>query len=109
MGRPNLGLRREVGKIFDSGQFYRGPYLHIGAVNSNLNRILISIRKKFGNAVRRNRIKRQIRMLCMEIKPTGNPNLLILISIREYAPNVSYMNLRKDLLEAFRLFRRLEP
>jgi len=101
MGRPNLRLRYEVGKVRQMGQIYRGRWVHVRMGQSEQDRTLISVRKKFGNAVFRNRIRRQIRAICQDIIPQGHPDSLLIISVGDRSRGVSYADLHRDLHRAF--------
>lgn len=101
MGSPNLHIRSEIAKIRQRGQIFRGRWVHVRMGTSDMDRTLISIRKKFGNAVRRNRIRRQVRAICSQLIPLGHPPHLLLISIGDHACGVSYAQLRLELHRAF--------
>ena len=104
MGRPNLRIRSEIGKIRQRGQIFRGRWVHVRIGTSEQDRTLISVRKKFGNAVRRNRIRRQIRAVCSELIPSGHAQCLLLISVGDHAHSVSFSQLRLELQNAFQKF-----
>jgi len=104
MGRPNLRMRREIGSIRNSGRIFRGRWVHIRIGASDQDQTLISVRKKFGKAVSRNRIRRQIRTLCRELIPKGHLGFLLVISVGDRSLGVSYGDLRQDLLGAFQAF-----
>ena len=104
MGRPNLRIRREIGKIRQRGQIFRGRWVHVRMGISEQDRTLISVRKKFGNAVLRNRIRRQVRAVCAELIPSGHPQRLLLISVGDHAHGVSFSQLRLELQSAFQKF-----
>ena len=101
MGTPNLRIRREIAKIRQHGQIFRGRWVHVRIGISEMDLTLISIRKKFGNAVRRNRIRRQVRAICSERIPLGHPHCLMIISIGDHAYGVSYAELHLELHLAF--------
>ncbi len=101
MGAPNLHIRGEIAKIRRHGQIFRGRWVHVRIGTSDLDLTLISIRKKFGNAVRRNRIRRQTYAICSQLIPMGHPHCLLLISIGDHAFGVSYTQLRLELHRAF--------
>lgn len=105
MGRPNLRLRKAVGQVRQMGQIYRGRWVHVRIGESEQDRTLISVRKKFGHAVLRNRIRRQIRAICQEFIPHGHPNCLVIISVGDHSRGVSFAELRADLCRAFTTFR----
>ena len=104
MGTPNLRIRREIAKIRQHGQIFRGRWVHVRIGTSEMDLTLISIRKKFGNAVRRNRIRRQVRAIYSELIPSGHPHRLMIISIGDHACGVSYGQLRLELHLAFQKF-----
>lgn len=101
MGRPNLRLRSEVGNVRQMGQIYRGRWVHVRMGKSELDQTLISVRRKFGNAVSRNRIRRQIRSICQEIIPHGHPHRLLIVAVGDRSCGVSFADLRADLQNAF--------
>ena len=101
MGTPNLRIRSEIAKIRQHGQIFRGRWVHVRIGTSEMDLTLISIRKKFGNAVRRNRVRRQVHAVCSELIPLGHPHCLVLISIGDHACGVSYTELRVELHLAF--------
>jgi len=101
MGRPNLRLRSEVGRIRVEGQIFRGRWVHVRVGCSDMDSTLISVRRKFGKAVFRNRIRRQIRALCGELIPGQHPGRLLVISVGDRSHGVSFAMLRQDLSRAF--------
>jgi len=105
MGRPNLRIRSEVGIVREMGQIYRGRWVHVRMGKSEQDRTLVSVRKKFGNAVLRNRIRRQIRNICIELMPHGHCEHMVIISVGDRSCGVSFVDLRRDLLNAFSNFR----
>lgn len=56
-------------KSIKNGHHYRDPsfIVHISKSQSNNTRVGLSVSSKLGNAVIRNRIKRQLRAICDEI------------------------------------------
>ncbi len=101
MARPDFRFRSEISNIRNNGQLYRGHWVHVRIGQSNLSQTLISVRKKFGNAVSRNHIRRQIRSLCRECIPNGHPGQLLIISVGDNSLGVSFSELRQDLSCAF--------
>lgn len=59
-------------------------------------RIGISVSKKNGNAVTRNRIKRQIRMMCLETGALEKDLDMIILARRDYDPG-DYAGMKKQL------------
>ena len=62
---------------------------------------LISIRRKFGNAVKRNRARRRIREICREFGWLDPPGRLILITVSDRATSATYQHYRTELTAAF--------
>lgn len=78
---------------------------HFLVTTNNRVRVGISVSKRRGNAVRRNKIKRQIRSICMEnINLTESYDLIIVA--REQYDVEKFDQMREDLLEIVRLFER---
>ena len=103
MGRPNLRLRSEIGRIRREGQIFRGRWVHVRIGYSSVDRTLISVRRQFGKAVFRNRMRRQIRALCRELLPDEHPGRLLVISVGDQSLGVSFLDLREDLRRAFKV------
>ena len=60
-------------------------------------RVGISVSKKMGNAVKRNKIKRQLRMMIDEIYDYRSENLDLLVIVRANYSKQNYLNNKKDL------------
>ena len=102
MSRPNLRLRRELGKIRKEGSIFRGKYCHVCLGNTSEQQVVISVRKKFGGSVERNFIRRQIRAVCRELLGSlKTSKCLLLISVGDHSYRVSYQELEKELAVAF--------
>ena len=100
MGKPDLRLGKEVRALLKSGRVYRGRLLHVRIGGSDLSRTLISIRRKFGPAVARNRARRRLRHLCRDLGLLHLPNHLILLSVSDRASSATFDDLKSDLLGA---------
>ncbi|HAA75116.1 TPA: ribonuclease P protein component [Candidatus Latescibacteria bacterium] len=102
MGRPNLRLRREVRHLLKSGRIHRGRLVHVRVCESDASITLISIRRKFGNAVKRNSARRRIRDICRASSWLNPPGRLILITVSDRATRATYKQYQEDLTRAFR-------
>ena len=101
MGRPNLRLRQQVWRVRREGRIFRGRWLHVRLGVSDLDQTLIAVRRRFGKAVCRNRVRRRIRALCRELVPGGHPGQLLLISVGDRSGGASFQDLQSDLVAAF--------
>lgn len=101
MSRPNRKLRAAVFQIRKTGQIYRGDWLHIRVGKSSSEQTLISVRKKFGNAVARNKIRRQLRRICTQLLPDGHASLLVLISVGDRSGTVTFQQLTHEVQTGF--------
>ena len=87
------------------GKAYRSDCytIHISKNNYDHIRVGLSVSSKLGNAVVRNRIKRQVRSMCDQLIDYNQPSLDIVIVVRkpyidkEYQDNKSQLS---DLLSA---------
>ena len=103
MGKPNRRLRAAVGKVIAGGRIYRGRWVHVRVGQVDQTDVLISVRRRFGPAVRRNRVRRRIRAICRDMLPDGLAvGLLMLISVGDRSTAAGFKALRADLADAFR-------
>ena len=96
MGKPDLRLGKEVRALLKSGRVYRGRLLHVRIGGSELSRTLISVRRKFGPAVARNRVRRRIRHLCREWGLLQPNHRLIFVTISDSAASATFQELKAD-------------
>jgi len=62
---------------------------------------LISIRRKFGNAVKRNKARRRIRDICSQSGWLNASGHLMLITVSDRATSSTYQQFKADLDRAF--------
>lgn len=88
----------EFQAIMGRRKFYRSPsfIVYIKEKSLNISRIGISVPKKLGNAVVRNKTKRQIRSMLDDIG-FGNYDYDFIIIVRKVYFNQEYEENRKDL------------
>lgn len=98
-------LQKRVEAIRKTGTRGRGQWLRVCSGPGAEGRVVISIRRKFGKAVRRNRIRRQLRALCRDLSDASWDARLTLLSVDDQAGGVSYAALREDLARALRQAR----
>ncbi len=98
-------LQKRVETVRKTGTRGRGQWLRICSGPDAEGRVVISIRRKFGKAVQRNRIRRQLRVLCRDLSDVSWDARLTLLSVDDRAGGVSYAALREDLTRALRQAR----
>ena len=76
---------------------------------SEPGRTLISVRKKYGGAVMRNRARRRLRAICREFGMDCPQGYLLMISLRDEARGAQYHQLRSDLFTALGGLGLLDP
>lgn len=88
----------EFTNIIKNGKFYKtkGIILYVAPKKEIKTRVGITVKKKVGNAVVRNKCKRQIRMMCNEILDY-NENFDLIILVKEAFLLNSYENNLKNL------------
>ncbi|MDE2999854.1 MAG: ribonuclease P protein component [Gemmatimonadota bacterium] len=94
-------LRKEVQHLRRTGSLFRGRWMHVRACESTEERIIISVRKRFGKAVARNRARRRIRAICREMEPHGSTGHLVIISVGDGSAAAGFRDLRSDIVVAF--------
>lgn len=95
-------LQKRIEAVRKVGARGRGKWLRVCAGPDAAGGVIISIRRKFGNAVRRNRVRRQLRALCREMADASWEARLTLVSVDDQADGVPFAALREDLRRALR-------
>ncbi|MCR5224427.1 MAG: ribonuclease P protein component [Bacilli bacterium] len=90
----------DFNNIINTGRYKKGKFFVIYNKDNNLdhNRYGIAVSKKNGNAVIRNKLKRQARMILMTNKNMFKNNFDYIIIIKRNAVSVDYKELEEDLL-----------
>ena len=101
MGRPTAGLRKQIQNLRLTGSLFRGRWLHVRVSKSAEDRIFISVRKRFGKAVARNRARRRIRAICREVAPYRVMGHMVIVSVGDGSASAGFRDLRTDLIFAF--------
>ncbi len=86
-----------TGKKVTNGQFA----LYYLPKKENMNRIGITLSKKIGNAVERNKLKRQVRMMCEELIDFDTCKFDAIIIVRFGYKDNNYATNKKSLEKLF--------
>ena len=90
----------EFNNIMHSGKVLKNKYFLIFKKENNLNKLQfgLAVGKKIGNAVRRNKIKRQLRMILTTNKRLFNCNFSYIILVKKEILNLSYEEMTTNLI-----------
>ena len=98
----------EFKKLFSKGKFFHGKYINMYLIENhkNSNQLAITVSKKQGKAVVRNRFKRLIKENYKEIEPKIKFGYNILFMIQKNksteTKQIGYYDVKKDMLELFK-------
>lgn len=83
-------------KAYDNGKSYgnRNLVLYIRKNNFDYTRVGFTVSKKIGNAVVRNKIKRQMREIFREFEPCIKEGYDLIFITRKNVPDISFQDLR---------------
>jgi ribonuclease P protein component len=86
-------------KVFKKGRFYAGKYLYIYVLPNGLNsnRLGISVSKKIGKSVKRNRVKRLIRENYRAFEETVPSGYDIIFTARSSTVFTGFKEIGRDL------------
>ena len=91
----------EINKVIKFGNFYGGQYLSVYILpnKENINYLCVTVTKKTGNSVVRNKIKRKLRenYRLIEENILFGYNIVIMWKKTAEAENASFKNIKKDL------------
>lgn len=93
----------DFNRIIQKRKGISNKYYIINEENNNLNKPMfgITFTKKIGNAVTRNKLKRQIKSIIDNNKYIYQNNKNYIIIIRKETLNISYQEKEKNLIELF--------
>ena len=101
MSFRSIKSQKQFRDVWLTGEKCHGRLMVLSVIkpNSDIESIFgISVGKNLGNAVKRNRIKRRIRNILIEIETTKEfTGLSLVVYLRKDAVNVSFRHLREEL------------
>ena len=89
----------EINKVINSKNVYKNKYFYIYKDNNNLNihRFAICVSKKIGNAVTRNKIKRQVKDIIDKSNFIFKNNNDYVIILRKEINTLNYNEIKENL------------
>ena len=97
-----LKKSQEYTNIIQKGKNIKNKYFKIFYLPNNTTLYGITIQKKVGNAVIRNKLKRQIKNIIMENELYIQKNYNYVIIIKETALDLTYQELSCELINTFK-------
>lgn len=99
--REHIKLQKEILNVFKTGKQYSDKYLKIFILQNKMDyiRFAISINKKFGNSVMRNKAKRHVRELFRLNKERLEKGYDIIFFIKNEFKNISFSEKREFFLK----------
>ena len=94
---------KEIEDVLKNKKYSANPYFSIYSKENNENhhfRYAISVNKKIGKAVVRNRIKRQVRSIISQIEIKDNIDLFIIV--RSKVLDIEFSEMNKQILYLLR-------
>ena len=99
--REHIKLQKEILNVFKTGKQYSDKYLKIFILQNGMDytRFAVSINKKFGNSVMRNKAKRHVRELFRLNKEIFKKGYDIIFFIKNEFKNVNFFKKREFFLK----------
>jgi ribonuclease P protein component len=96
--------KKEFSHLYQKGSRYRGKYFNLIYISNDLSfsRMAVVISKKVGNAVKRNKIKRQMRTLFRRNKDLLQGSFDILIIAKKEILDTPWLILQEEYFTALR-------
>lgn len=94
----------EINKIIENNNVKKNRYFYIYKErnNKNIDRYVVCVSKKIGNAVTRNKIKRQIKDIIDKNKNLFSYQNDYVIIVRKEINNLNYEKISNNLVELFK-------
>lgn len=93
----SLKLKKEIIKLNINGSFYKSYSFHIKFMKNEENKIIFIVKKKLGNAPKRNKIKRQLRAMIANSKYFFEKKIHIMILIKHTFDTTKFHLIQKEL------------
>ena len=99
-----IGKRREFLSIYQRGRKIRSRNFVLYAMPSGLpfHRLGVTVSKKVGKAVVRNRVKRRLREIFRRNRPGGVPPVDLVINAKKSIAELEFDQLHDELIEGLR-------
>jgi ribonuclease P protein component len=96
--------KKEFSHLYQNGNRYRGKYLNLIYISNDLSfsRMAVVISKKVANAVKRNKIRRQMKTLFRRNKDLLQGSFDILIIAKKEILEASWLMLQEEYFTALR-------
>jgi ribonuclease P protein component len=107
--QQRIKKNKEFQRVFKKGKSFANRQFIVYVLKSDQPefRLGLSVSKKVGNAVTRNRVKRYIRQTFLEIKEDVMPNADYVIIARQQAADLDFHESRKSLEHILKIARAL--
>jgi ribonuclease P protein component len=94
---------KEINKIINKKNTIKNKYYYIYKDRNNVNntRFVICVSKKIGNAVRRNKVKRQIKDIIDKSNLRFKSNTDYVIIVSREINNINFSDMKESLIELF--------
>ncbi|NLH96594.1 MAG: ribonuclease P protein component [Clostridiaceae bacterium] len=99
-----LKKNSDFARMYRKGRFFPGKYLVVYLMKNNagFNRLGVSVSKKIGKSVKRNRVKRLIRESYRLLEPFIPVGLDIVITARKVDTTYSFADIMKEMKFLFK-------
>lgn len=100
--QERLRKRREYLDVYERAEKIHRSHFVVYILTNGLghHRLGLTVSRKIGKSVRRNRLKRRLREIFRTNRPGNQPGLDIVINVKKSAVGASFDRLRSDLRDA---------
>ncbi len=92
---------RQINNVINKKNFVKNKYFYIYKGNNEINnhRFAICVSKKIGNAVRRNKVKRQLKDIIDKSNLLFKSNTDYVIIVTREINNINFFEIKENLIE----------